>query len=122
MHGPVGLVKRNIHQTMTNPAKEHNALLATRELMKIILDEQRYPDIPEQIRLSVKVLLRDYPERSVIDELYAGKTFSDTTVTDENDITEEEIENNNRIYNDNQTWETPGYKWKTQVEFKSAKS
>jgi len=102
---------------MTTPAQQHNALLATREFLKIMLDDQRYPDLPEKIKLSAKALLRDYPERSVIDELYSGNTFSDNVVTEESDVTEEEILNNNRIYNNNQTWETPGFKWKTEVEF-----
>jgi hypothetical protein len=38
------------------------------------------------------------------------------------DITEEEKENNHKIFNNNQTWDTPGFKWKTEVEFVPAKS
>jgi len=92
---------------MSTPEQQHNSLIATRELLKIILDEERYPDVPEKIRMSVKSLLRDYPERSVIDELYDGKTFSNTILKT----------NENKILNDNQTWDTPGFKWKTEVEF-----
>ena len=39
---------------MSTPAQQHNALLAVGELMKIMIDEERYPDLPEKIRLSVK--------------------------------------------------------------------
>lgn len=102
---------------MSSPEKQHNSLVATRELMKIMIDQEKYPDIPEKIRLSVKSLLRDYPDRSVIDELYRGKTFSDVVENSSVTITEEEREINNKIYNNNQTWKTPGFKWKTQVEF-----
>ena len=101
---------------MTLPQQEHNSLLATREFLKLLLDEVKYPDLPEKIRLSAKSLLEHYPERSKIDQLYSGKTFSDFVPSDDSDITEEERENN-KILNDNQTWETPGFKWKTEVEF-----
>jgi len=102
---------------MTLPQQEHNSLLATREFLIDLINSEKIADVPEKVRLSARALLKHYPSKLRLDELYAGKTFSDTVVTDENDITEEEIENNNRIYNDNQTWETPGYKWKTQVNF-----
>ena len=105
---------------MTLPQQEHNSLLATREFLKLLLDEVKYPDLSEKIRLSAKTLLEHYPERSKIDQLYSGNTFSDIVISDESDITEEERENNNKILNDNQTWETPGYKWKTEVEFVSS--
>lgn len=52
-----------------------------------------------------------------LDELYNGQTFADYVPSEDSDITEEEEVNNNRIYNNNQTWETPGFKWKTEVEF-----
>jgi hypothetical protein len=102
---------------MTLPQQEHNSLLATREFLKLLLDEERYPDIPEKIRFSAKSLLNYYPERSKIDQLYSGNTFLDFIPLDDSDITEEERENNNKILNNNQTWETPGFKWKTEVEF-----
>jgi len=105
---------------MTLPQQEHNSLLATREFLKLLLDEVKYPDLSEKIRLSAKTLLDHYPERSKIDQLYSGNTFSDIVISDESDITEEERENNNKILNDNQTWETPGYKWRTEVEFVSS--
>lgn len=104
---------------MSTPAQQHNALLAVGELMKIMIDEERYPDLPEKIRLSVKALIRDYPDRSVIDSLYEGQTYGEVP-EDDSDITEEERESNDRFYNNNQTWDTPGYKWKTQVEFSPA--
>lgn len=107
---------------MTLPQQEHNSLLATREFLKLLLDEVKYPDLSEKIRLSAKTLLEHYPERSKIDQLYSGNTFSDTSLPDESEITEEERENNNRIFNNNQTWETPGFEWKTEVEFISAGS
>lgn len=102
---------------MTLPQQEHNSLLATREFLKLLLDEVKYPDLSEKIRLSAKSLLEHYPERSKIDQLYSGNTFAEFVPSNKSDITEEEGENNNRIYNNNQTWETPGFKWKTEVEF-----
>jgi len=96
---------------MTLPQQEHNSLLATREFLKLLLDEDRFPDLPEKVRLSAKSLLEHYPERSKINELYSGKTFENTT-------TEQiEKENPNKIINNNQTWQTSGYKWKTEVEY-----
>jgi len=106
---------------MTLPQQEHNSLLATREFLKLLLDEVKYSDLPEKIRLSAKSLLEHYPERSKIDQLYSGNTFAEFFPVDTSDITEEERENNNKIFNNNQTWETPGFKWKTEVEFISAK-
>jgi hypothetical protein len=102
---------------MTLPQQEHNSLLATREFLKLLLDEVKYPDLSEKIRLSAKSLLEHYPERSKIDELYSGKTFGEYIPSNDSDITEGERKNNNKILNNNQTWETPGYKWKTEVEF-----
>jgi len=106
---------------MTLPQQEHNSLLATREFLKLLLDEDRFLDLPEKIKLSAKSLLEHYPERSKIDQLYSGNTFSEFLPVDTSDITEEERENNNKIFNNNQTWETPGFKWKSEVEFISAK-
>ena len=56
---------------MTLPQQEHNSLLATREFLKLLLDEVKYPDLSEKIRLSAKTLLEHYPERSKIDHLYS---------------------------------------------------
>ncbi len=102
---------------MTLPQQEHNSLLATREFLKLLLDEVKYPDLPEKVRLSAKTLLEHYPERSTIDKLYSGNTFSDFIPSNESEIIEGEQENNNRILNNNQTWDTPGFKWRTEVEF-----
>jgi hypothetical protein len=107
---------------MTLPQQEHNSLLATREFLKLLLDEVRYPDLPEKVRLSAKSLLKDYPDKCAIDKLYSGNTFSDFIPSDESKITDEERELNNKIYNNNQTWRTPGYKWKTQVEYLPVKN
>jgi hypothetical protein len=102
---------------MTLPQQEHNSLLATREFLKLLLDQDKFQNLPEKVVLSAKSLLEHYPERSKIDQLYSGNTFSNFIPSDDSDITEEERENNNKILNNNQTWETPGYKWKTEVEF-----
>jgi len=102
---------------MTLPQQEHNSLLATREFLIDLMNSEKIAEVPEKIRLSARALLKHYPSRLRLDELYDGQTFGDSVIKNESDVTEEEIENNNKIYNNNQTWETPGYKWKTQVEF-----
>jgi len=105
---------------MTLPQQEHNSLIATREFLVDLMNEEKIPGVPEKVRLSARALLKHYPQRYKLDELYVGQTFADCVPSDESDITEEERENNNKILNDNQTWETPGFKWKTEVEFISA--
>jgi len=50
-----------------------------------------------------------------LNELYQGQTYTDLAAPAE---PEKAIPNPNRIVNDNQTWETPGFKWKSEVEFK----
>ena len=107
---------------MTLPQQEHNSLLATREFLIDLMNSEKIADIPEKIRLSAKALLKHYPSKLRLEELYSGSTFADYVPSDDSDITEEEQTNNNRIYNNNQTWDTPGYKWKTQVEFVPAES
>lgn len=107
---------------MTLPQQEHNSLLATREFLKLLLDEVKYPTLPEKVRLSAKSLLEHYPERSKIDQLYSGNTFSEFVCSEDTLISEEERENNNKIFNNNQTWDTPGFKWKTEVEFISVET
>ena len=102
---------------MTLPQQEHNSLLATREFLIDLMNSEKIADVPEKVRLSARALLKHYPGRSRIDELYSGNTFGDFIPSNESEITEEEQLNNNKIYNNNQTWETPGFKWKTQVEF-----
>jgi len=102
---------------MTLPQQEHNSLLATREFLKLLLDEDKFPNLSEKIKLSAKSLLEHYPDRSKIDELYSGNTFADFIPSEEIIVTEEEVKTNNKIYNNNQTWQTPGFKWKTEVEF-----
>jgi len=102
---------------MTLPQQEHNSLLATREFLIDLMNSEKIADVPEKVRLSARALLKHYPSRLRLDELYVGQTFADYVPSEESDITEEERENNNRILNDNQTWETPGFKWKTEVEF-----
>jgi len=105
---------------MTLPQQEHNSLLATREFLIDLMNSEKIADVPEKVRLSARALLKHYPSRLRLDELYDGQTFGDSVIKNESDITEDERENNNRIYNNNQTWETPGFKWKTQVEFVKA--
>ncbi len=107
---------------MSLPQQEHNTLLATREFLKLLLDEVKYPNLPEKIRLSAKSLLEYYPERSKINQLYAGNTFADFIIANDSEITEEERQINNKIVNNNQTWDTPGFKWKTEVEFVPSES
>jgi len=107
---------------MTLPQQEHNSLLATREFLIDLMDSKKIVDVPEKVRLSARALLKHYPSRLRLDELYSGNTFADYVPFDNSDITEEERVNSNKIYNNNQTWETPGFKWKTQVEFVPAES
>jgi hypothetical protein len=107
---------------MTLPQQEHNSLIATREFLIDLMNSKKIPNVPEKVRLSARALLKHYPERSRIDEIYSGNTFSDLVPSSESDITEEEKENNHKIFNNNQTWDTPGFKWKTEVEFVPAKS
>lgn len=107
---------------MTLPQQEHNSLIATREFLIDLMNPEKIPGVPEKVRLSARALLKHYPLRYKIDELYSGNTFGDSIASDSPDITEEERVNNNRIYNNNQTWETPGFKWKTEVEFVPAES
>ena len=102
---------------MTLPQQEHNSLLATREFLIDLMNSEKIADVPEKVRLSARALLKHYPSKLRLDELYGGQTFADHVPSDDSDITEEEEINNNRIYNNNQTWDTPGYKWKTEVEF-----
>jgi hypothetical protein len=101
---------------MTLPQQEHNSLIATREFLIDLLNPEKIADVPEKVRLSARSLLKHYPGRSKIDELYCGNTFAEYVPSDDSDITESE-KLNNKILNDNQTWETPGFKWKTEVEF-----
>jgi hypothetical protein len=107
---------------MTLPQQEHNSLLATREFLIDLMNCEKIVDVPEKIRLSARALLKHYPSKLRLGELYSGNTFADYVSSDEVNITEKEKENNNRIYNNNQTWATPGFKWKTQVEFVPAES
>jgi len=102
---------------MTLPQQEHNSLVATREFLIDLMNSEKIADVPEKVRLSARALLKHYPSRLRLEELYDGQTFGESVVKNEDDITEEERQNNNRIYNNNQTWETPGFKWKTEVEF-----
>jgi hypothetical protein len=98
---------------MTLPHQEHNSLLATREFLKILLDPKQSPDVPEKYRLSAKSFLEHYPDKTKLDDLYKGETIEDMMGR----VLEEGVENPNKVVNNNQTWETPGYKWKTEVEF-----
>tara|TARA_B100000035_G_C20955310_1_gene533908 strand:- start:522 stop:857 length:336 start_codon:yes stop_codon:yes gene_type:complete len=102
---------------MTEPWREHNTLLSTKSFLENVSDVEKLPDVPEKVRLSAAYLLKTFPSKEVIDELYAGQTIEDLS----SPATPEEYEvNPNRILNDNQTWNTPGFKWKTEVEFKGS--
>jgi len=89
---------------MTLPQQEHNSLIATREFLIDLMDPKKIPGVPKKVRLSARSLLKHYPTRLRLDELYDGETFESPT-------------NNNKVVNNNQTWQTPGFKWKTEVEF-----
>lgn len=93
---------------MSLPQREHNSLIATREFLKLLIDEV---NVPEKIKLSAQALLKNYPERSKIDQLYSGNTFSENISSSVKD------QSLNKTLNNNQTWDTPGFKWKTEVEF-----
>jgi hypothetical protein len=95
---------------MTLPYQEHNSLLATREFLITLLNEEKILNDPEKIRLSVKSILKHYPTREKLDELYKGDTINDISNNSQE-------ENSNKVLNNNQTWNTPGFNWKTEVEF-----
>lgn len=98
---------------MTLPQQEHNSLLATREFLIDLTNENKILGVPEKVRLNAKYLLKFFPSREKLDELYEGKTFNSfMNVSEDN-----EEKRYNKIVNDNQTWNTPGLKWKTEVEF-----
>ena len=103
---------------MTLPQQEHNSLLATREFLIDLTKDGKIPDVPEKVRLNAKYLLKFFPSREKLYELYEGNTFLDL----QNNNQKSEENNPNKIINDNQTWDTPGFKWKTEVEFISGKS
>jgi hypothetical protein len=95
---------------MTLPYQEHNSLLATREFLLMLIDEEKLSDVPEKLKLSAKSLLKHYPSKIRLDELYKGNAIAD--------ITSNSFDKNpNKIINNNQTWDTPGFKWKTEIEF-----
>lgn len=95
---------------MTFPYQEHNSLLATKEFLLMLIDEEKLSDVPEKLKLSAKSLLKYYPSKIRLDKLYEGNTISDITSNSFD-------ENPNKIANNNQTWDTPGFKWKSEVEF-----
>lgn len=95
---------------MTLPHQEHNSLVAVREFLLTLVDEEKIADVPEKLRLSAKSFLKYYPSRLRLDELYKGSTIADISSNSSE-------ENLNKLVNDNQTWDTPGFKWKTEVEF-----
>ena len=95
---------------MTLPYQEHNSLLATREFLLMLIDEEKLSDVPEKLKLSAKSLLKHYPSKIRLDELYEGNTILDIASNSFD-------ENTNKIVNNNQTWDTPGFKWKSEVEF-----
>jgi hypothetical protein len=95
---------------MTLPYQEHNSLLACREFLLDLTNPEKIPNVSDNVRLNAKYLLKYYPSRSRLKEIYEGNTIEDI-------YSNINKENPNRIINDNQTWDTPGFKWKTEVEF-----
>lgn len=95
---------------MTLPHQEHNSLVAVREFLLALVDEEKIPDASEKLRASAKSFLKYYPSRLRLDELYKGNTIADITSNSFDG-------NSDKLVNDNQTWDTPGFKWKTEVEF-----
>ena len=102
-----------INDIKTLPYQEHNSLLATREFLLTLIDEKKITDLPEKIILSAKSLLKYYPSKLRLDELYKENTIMEIS----SNFCNENDKNSNKIDNNNQTWNTPGFKWKTQVEF-----
>jgi hypothetical protein len=98
---------------MTLPYQEHNSLLATREFLITLLDETKFPELDQRIRDNSRYLLKFYPTKEKLNELYKGNTIEDIS----NPFSGEGENNPNKILNDNQTWDTPGFKWKTEVEY-----
>ena len=98
---------------MTLPYQEHNSLLATREFLILLSNRERFPNLDQKIVDNAHYLLKHFPTRTRLDELYEGETIMDLS----SPFIGELESNPNRILNDNQTWDTPGYKWKTEVEF-----
>lgn len=99
---------------MTLPYQEHNSLIATRAFLEDLANSEKFSDIPEKIKLNANYLLKHFPTRERLDSLYEGETIQDISGMS---LDKKEEENPNKIVNDNQTWETPGFKWKTEVEF-----
>jgi hypothetical protein len=95
---------------MTLLHQEHISLLATREFLLMLIDEEKLSDVPEKLKLSAKSLLKHYPSQIRLDELYKGNTIADIASNSFD-------KNTNKIVNNNQTWDTPGFNWKTEVEF-----
>jgi hypothetical protein len=98
---------------MTLPYQEHNSLLATREFLILLSNQERFPNLDQKIVDNAYYLLKHFPTRTRLDELYEGNTITDLS----SPFNEESEQNPNKIVNNNQTWDTPGYKWKTEVEF-----
>jgi hypothetical protein len=98
---------------MTLPYQEHNSLLVAREFLITLLNQEKILNDSEKIRLSARAILKHYPTREKLDELYKGNTINDIS----NNFNNSQEENSNKVLNDNQTWNTPGFNWKTEVEF-----
>ena len=116
MLGEDKLASINTIVKMTQPHQEHNTLSAIRGFLQNIADE-KHTDVPEKTRLSARYFLKTYPSQERLNKLYEGQTFSDLAAPATPELAEV---NPNRVVNDNQTWQTPGFKWKTEVEFKPA--
>jgi hypothetical protein len=104
---------------MILPHQEHNSLIATRAFLEDLANLEKLTDVPEKIKLNAKYLLKYFPSKEKLNKLYQGNTIEDISSLKN---TEESEDNSNKILNNNQTWDTPGFKWKTEVEFLSQES
>ncbi len=94
--------------------QEHNSLIATRAFLEDLSNPEKFKDVSDKIKMNAKYLLKFFPSKEKLDKLYEGNKVED--------VSSFKSESSNRIINDNQTWDTPGYKWKTEVEFVSEES
>ena len=62
---------------MTLPYQEHNSLLATREFLILLSNQEKFPDLDQKIIDNAYYLLKHFPTRTRLDELYEGETIMD---------------------------------------------
>ena len=54
---------------MTMPSERFRALRFAEELMRDILSRDKYPDLPDALRMEAKIVLRHYPDASTREEM-----------------------------------------------------